>query len=257
MWRANSLPNLMAASRSLLHTGCRRVSAVDDKRRAAAAGASLGSTAGCTLDYPGFDVTFSVDAPRLLKPSWEEKSAHSLPPLPPLPSYTHPYPHATAKVRFKTKAQTLTKFGVSAESGTHADISSELGCQDATTEPCCIQSLSVISALSGRKLLTVRLPCGSLVLDVKEALEKETGIKASQQCLIDGTRKLSDYETIDDVVEVSLVTSQQEAIWPPPRPLQSEGRNREYLPASGRPETALGSAFFTSGLRHGSNSASC
>lgn len=90
--------------------------------------------------------------------------------------------------------------------------------------------------------------------ELKTAIERDLGVKVSQQRLIlDGMVPgdfdlLSDVAAEDDVLSVGLVETQEETPWPPCLALlaTSQAPDRGYLPENGYSWLAAGSAFQTS-----------
>mmetsp|Transcript_59948 Transcript_59948/g.128662 ORF Transcript_59948/g.128662 Transcript_59948/m.128662 type:complete len:340 (-) Transcript_59948:81-1100(-) len=119
-------------------------------------------------------------------------------------------------------------------------------------------TISVVSAVSGRHLATVQLSRSRLMWNMKDEIALATGTKASQQVLLIGQKRPSDFDTvrsaIEDVrdgsnAEVSLIISQTEGPWPPCEALVDESvinSDRGYLPDMGVC-SALGRAFSTEG----------
>lgn len=119
-------------------------------------------------------------------------------------------------------------------------------------------AVTVVSAISGEMLTTVRVRSSLPIASLKKEIELATGKLVSNQKLLIGPKDCgSDFETlassligateVDGAVSISLVVSQHpdgssalpfEAVGP---------RNRDYLPASGLVSTALGGAFSTEG----------
>jgi len=114
------------------------------------------------------------------------------------------------------------------------------------TELC---NISVVSALTGQLLATLALPRTAAVATLKIEIEKVTGHSTfqirfvSDDCTIEGW-PAKDFDSLETVIgdastiTLSLLLSQQHDA--PDLALPFDAREREYLPASGSPDDAIG-----------------